>query len=83
MRACLPNYDWTNRRKRHEDFFATTADLRRKENFPCVRVFYLGSGRKTGDVDVAAIWRERTCDQPWFSGDRRSIEQVSFLLIRV
>ena len=34
--------------------------LRRKENFACVRIFDFGSRRKTGDVDVTAIWRERT-----------------------
>jgi hypothetical protein len=34
--------------------------LRRKENLACVRIFYFGSGRKTDDEDVTAIWRERT-----------------------
>ncbi len=34
--------------------------LRRKENFACVRIFYCASRRKTGHVDVTAIWRERT-----------------------
>ncbi len=34
--------------------------LRRQENFACVRIFYCGCRRKTGDVDVTAIWRERT-----------------------
>jgi hypothetical protein len=34
--------------------------LRRQENFACVRIFYCGSRRKTGHVDVTAIWRERT-----------------------
>jgi len=37
-----------------------TEILRRKENFACVQIFYFGSTRKTGDVDVTAIWRERT-----------------------
>jgi len=30
-------------------------DLRRKENFACVRIFYCGSRRETGDVDVTVI----------------------------
>jgi hypothetical protein len=34
--------------------------LRRKENFACVRIFYWGSGRKTDDLDVTGIRRERT-----------------------
>jgi len=34
--------------------------LRRQENFACVRIFYCGSRRKTGHVDVTGIWRERT-----------------------
>ena|SRR5947207_6368327 len=39
---------------------ACSCVLRSKENFACVRVFYFGSRRKTGDVNVTAIWRERT-----------------------
>jgi hypothetical protein len=38
----------------------TTESLRRKENFACVRIFYCGSRRTTGHVDVTAIRRERT-----------------------
>jgi hypothetical protein len=38
----------------------TTEILRREENFACVRIFYCGSRRKTGHVDVTAIWREGT-----------------------
>ena len=34
--------------------------LRRKENFACVRIFYWGSRRKTEDLDVTGIRRERT-----------------------
>ena len=36
--------------------------LRRKENFACVRIFYRGSRRKTDDLDVTGIRRERTCN---------------------
>jgi hypothetical protein len=38
----------------------STQILRRKENLACIRVFYLGSAWKTGDVYVTAIWREGT-----------------------
>jgi hypothetical protein len=33
---------------------------RRKENFACVRIFYWRSWRKTEDLDVTGIGRERT-----------------------
>jgi hypothetical protein len=33
---------------------------RGKENLPRVRIFYWGSRRKTEDLDVACVWRERT-----------------------
>jgi hypothetical protein len=63
-----------------------TADLNmyrnlwRKENLACVRIFYLGSRRKTKDLDVACIRRERTRNQTWFTRDRSSIRQVGFLV---
>ena len=44
----------------HAQGSITTEILRRQENFACVRIFYCGSRRKTGHVDVTAIWRERT-----------------------
>jgi hypothetical protein len=34
--------------------------LRREENLTCVRIFNFGSGRKTADIDVTAVLRERT-----------------------
>ena len=34
--------------------------LWRKENFACVRIFHWGSRRKTEDLDVTGIRRERT-----------------------
>jgi len=34
--------------------------LGRKENLTCVRISYFGSGRKTADIDVTAVKRERT-----------------------
>ena len=34
--------------------------LRRKEILACVRILYLASMRKTADIDVTAVWRERT-----------------------
>ena len=34
--------------------------LRREENFACIGIFYLRSRSETGDVNVTAIWRERT-----------------------
>jgi hypothetical protein len=60
----------------------TTEILRRQKNFACVRIFYCGSRRKTGHIDVTGIWRERTGNQAWFTGDRSSIRQLSFLLAR-
>jgi hypothetical protein len=44
----------------HAQGSITTEILRCQENFACVRIFYWGSRRKTGHVDVTAIWRERT-----------------------
>jgi hypothetical protein len=57
-----------------------TAFLRCKENFACVRIFYFASRWKTGDVDVTAIWRERTGNPAWVAGHGSSIRQLSFLL---
>ncbi len=62
--------------------FLTTEILRRQENFACVRIFYCGPRRKTGHIDVTAIWRERTGNQARFTGDWSSIRQLSFLLAR-
>src|SRR5258708_39924130 len=59
-----------------------TEILRRQENFACVRIFYWGPRRKTGHIDVTGIWRERTGNQAWFTGDGSSIRQLSFLLAR-
>src|SRR6266480_7812901 len=56
--------------------------LRRKENLTCVRIFYCGSRRRTGDVDVTALCRERAGNEAWFTGDGGSIRQLSFLLAR-
>ena len=61
---------------------AVTAFLRCKENFACVRIFYFASRWKTGDVDVTAIWRERTGNPAWFAGHGSPIWQLSFLLAR-
>ena len=47
--------------------------LRRKENFACVRIFYWCSRRKTEDLDVARIGRERTRNKTWFTRDRSAI----------
>jgi hypothetical protein len=47
--------------------------LRRKENFACVGILYRRSRRKTEDLDVTGIRRERTGNQAWFTGDRSSI----------
>ena len=45
-------WKWDGRRKSQ---CLTTEVLRGKENFACVRIFYLGSGRKTSDIDVTFI----------------------------
>jgi hypothetical protein len=60
----------------------TTEILRRQENFACVRIFYCGPRRKTGHIDVTVIWRERTGNQAWFTGDGSSIWQLSLLWAR-
>ena len=60
----------------------TTETLRRQENFACVRIFYWGPRRKTGHIDVTAIWRERAGNQAWFTRNGSSIRQLSFLLAR-
>src|SRR5439155_25277555 len=44
--------------------------------------FDCGARRKTGHIDVTAIWRERTGNEAWFTGDGSSIRQLSFLLAR-
>src|SRR5215470_11531110 len=59
-----------------------TEILRRKENFACVRIFYFASTRKTGDIDVTTVLRERTGNYAWFTGHSSSIRQLSFLLVR-
>ena len=43
---------------------------------------YFGSRRKTGDINVTAIWSERTGNEARFTGYRSSIRQLSFLLAR-
>ena len=48
-------------------------DLRRKENFACVRIFYWGAWRKTENLDVARIGRERTRNKTWFTRDRSAV----------
>jgi hypothetical protein len=48
-------------------------DLRRKENFACVRIFYWGTWRKTENLDVARIGRERTRNKTWFTRDRCAV----------
>jgi hypothetical protein len=60
----------------------TTGILRRQKNFACVRIFYCGPRRKAGHIDVTVIWRERTGNQAWLTGDGSSIQQLSFLLAR-
>jgi hypothetical protein len=52
----------------------SAAILGSKENFACIRILYRGSRRKTGDVNVTAIWRERTGNQPFFPGHGSSIQ---------
>jgi hypothetical protein len=59
-----------------------TAFLRCEKNFACVRIFYFASRWKTGDVDVTAIWCERTGNPAWFAGHGSSIRQLSSLLAR-
>ncbi len=49
-----------------------------KENLACVRIFYFGSRWKPSDVDVTAIWRERTGNPAWFAGHGSSIRQLNF-----
>ena len=51
--------------------------LRCKESLACVRISYFGSRRKTPDVDVTTVWRERAGNQTLFSGDGNSVRQVT------
>ena len=44
----------------HTQRSLTSEGLRREKNFACIRIFYFGSRRKAGDIDVTPIWRERT-----------------------
>jgi hypothetical protein len=72
---------------RHRHVFANRGremrrHLWRKENLTRVRIFYRGSWRKTEDLHVASIRRERTGNQTWFTLDRRSVRQVCFFIAR-
>jgi hypothetical protein len=56
--------------------------LRRKESLTCVRIFHFGSGRKTANIDVTAVRRERAGNQALFAGHWSSVKQaaLSFFL---
>lgn len=56
--------------------------LRREENFACVRIFNRSSRREPDDLDITRIGRERAGNQAGFTGDGRSVWQVSFLIAR-
>src|SRR2546430_4379686 len=56
--------------------FHLRSALRRKETLSRVGIFYCGSGRKTPDVDVTTVWRERTGNQALFSRHGNSIRQI-------
>ena len=73
---CSPTKDTSHARSVITEF------LRCKENLACVRIFYFGSRWKPSDVDITAIWRERTGNPAWFAGHGSSIRQFSFLLAR-
>ena len=51
--------------------------LRCEEGFACVRISYFCSRRKTSDVNVPAVWRERTGNQALFSGHWDSVRHVT------
>jgi hypothetical protein len=50
--------------------------LWRQKTLACVRILHFGSGRKTSNVDVTAVRRERTGDQTLFSGHGDSIWEI-------
>ena len=64
---------------RAHHFIETT--LRRKETLSRVGIFYFGSGRKTPDVNVTTVWRERTGNQALFSGHGNSIRQIALSVL--
>src|SRR6266480_2734760 len=53
------------------------SSLWRKESLACVRISYFGSGLKTSDIDVTAVWRERAGNKALFSGHGYSIRQIA------
>jgi hypothetical protein len=50
--------------------------LRREEGLACVRISYFRSRRKTSDVNVPTVWRERTGNQALFPGHRNPVRHV-------
>lgn len=55
--------------------------LRRKESLACKRIPYCCSRGKTPDVDVPAVWRERTGNQALFSGHGNSVRHVTVSIL--
>jgi hypothetical protein len=51
--------------------------LRCEEGLARVRISHFRSRRKTSDVDVPAVWRERTGNQALFSGHGNSVRHVT------
>jgi hypothetical protein len=51
--------------------------LRCEEGLACVRISDLCSRRKTPDVDVPTVWRERAGNQALFSGHGNSVRHVA------
>jgi len=54
--------------------------LRSKENFACIGVFYWCTRRKTKNLDVACLGRERTRNKTWLTRDRSAIRYIGFLV---
>ena len=51
--------------------------LRCEEGLACVGISYFCARRKTSDVNVSTVWRERTGNQALFSGHRNSVRHVT------
>src|SRR5262249_30205636 len=50
--------------------------LRRQKNFIGVGIFDRSPRRKTAHVDVAAVWREWTCDKSLLARNRRPVGKI-------
>ncbi len=56
--------------------------LRRKKNLTRVRIFHFGSGRKSADIDITGVGRERTGNQSLLAGHRSSVKQAALSFFR-